>query len=34
MLGNGEECDDGNVNSFDGCSGCIVEPGYYCILDG
>lgn len=30
VLGNGEECDDGNVNSFDGCSGCIVEPGYYC----
>lgn len=27
----GEECDDGNANNGDGCSGnCIVEPGYTC----
>jgi len=29
---NGEECDDGNTNSYDGCSysQCEVEPGYNC----
>ena len=27
----GEECDDGNINSTDGCdSGCFIEPGYEC----
>jgi len=28
-----EECDDGNINGGDGCSGsCIVEPGFFCEL--
>jgi cysteine-rich repeat protein len=36
LCGNGvrfgiEQCDDGNVTDFDGCSStCTVEPGYEC----
>lgn len=27
-----EECDDGNANDFDGCSGnCVLEPGFACV---
>jgi len=31
-IDNGEECDDGNTNNYDGCSydGCQVESGYNC----
>jgi cysteine-rich repeat protein len=29
VLDNGEECDDGNLNNFDGCSRlCYIEEGY------
>ena len=32
FIGYGEECDDGNTVSGDGCSAtCIVEAGYVCI---
>ncbi len=31
VLDPGEECDDGNMSSGDGCSdSCLVEPGYTC----
>ncbi len=30
----GEECDDGNINSGDGCNAsCIIEEGYECTQD-
>ena len=30
-IGDGENCDDRNRQSGDGCSDeCLVEPGYYC----
>ena len=29
----GEDCDDGNVNNFDGCSNvCMVEKGWLCYI--
>jgi large repetitive protein len=36
VCGNGkleatEQCDDGNVMIYDGCTGCLVEEGYSCI---
>jgi fibro-slime domain-containing protein len=35
VLGLGEECDDGNKNSLDGCSAtCQTEPGYTCPEPG
>ncbi|KAM3142371.1 hypothetical protein pb186bvf_005528 [Paramecium bursaria] len=27
----GEQCDDGNDVSSDGCSNCLIDPGYKCI---
>lgn len=32
VLDNGEDCDDGNNVSSDGCSACSVEPGCYCTM--
>jgi cysteine-rich repeat protein len=26
----GETCDDGNATNGDGCSGCVVDPGFSC----
>jgi fibro-slime domain-containing protein len=35
VLGLGEECDDGNKSSPDGCSAtCLTEPGYTCPEPG
>ncbi len=35
MIGKGEQCDDGNANAGDGCSGvCQIEPGYSCPTAG
>jgi cysteine-rich repeat protein len=28
-----EQCDDGNATSADGCSACLVEPGYVCARE-
>ncbi len=28
-----EQCDDGNYTDNDGCSSCIVDPGYGCVTD-
>ena len=34
MLGNGEECDDGNLLSTDGCSSsCTIEAGCLAVRD-
>jgi cysteine-rich repeat protein len=30
----GESCDDGNTVSGDGCTGCVVDPGWQCLLPG
>jgi cysteine-rich repeat protein len=35
MCGNGvlegaEQCDDGNTTAGDGCTGCVIDPGYHC----
>ncbi|CAD8077810.1 unnamed protein product [Paramecium sonneborni] len=27
-----EQCDDGNIVSRDGCTQCIIDPGYKCII--
>ena len=33
VIAGSEECDDGNTDSWDGCSSvCMVEPGYSCRL--
>ena len=35
LINLGEQCDDGNSVSSDGCSGtCKNEPGWYCALPG
>ncbi len=35
ILSPGEECDDGNNSSADGCSGmCLVEDGWVCEIPG
>ena len=35
VLDNGEQCDDGNASSTDGCSSvCLVEAGYTCPIAG
>jgi len=26
----GEQCDDGNVMDFDGCTGCVIDAGWDC----
>ncbi|MBN1947123.1 MAG: DUF4215 domain-containing protein [Bradymonadales bacterium] len=30
VINDGEQCDDWNYVSGDGCSGCSIDPGYYC----
>jgi fibro-slime domain-containing protein len=30
----GEQCDDGNPTPSDGCTGCVVDPGYTCPTPG
>jgi len=30
----GEYCDDGNTLNGDGCTGCIIDPGWQCPLPG
>ena len=35
VVGNSEECDDGNAKPGDGCSGvCAIDPGYECPVAG
>jgi len=34
VLQSGEFCDDGNTNSNDGCSGCLVDTGFTCNAAG
>ena len=29
-LDDGEECDDGNTVSGDGCTGCLIDKGFSC----
>lgn len=30
VIDGAEECDDGNFNDYDGCTNCLLDPGYYC----
>lgn len=33
IMADGEDCDDGNSNPGDGCSGCLIDNDYECKQD-